>query len=972
MEYSTQYKNDDIFTFSKNKYSDDVIKIKEPVKNKEPIKNDYEDTKAILDNILSYYQKGQFSHLLKVVINNQESHLTLFYWQKMYFKILTLQELIEYKMLRYHKTEKLNSIQNYFTMFFKSIQEMCTNLDSLKMKIIPNKYIKMERKRQSVFLFSSFGRMKDNFKALKTSLSSHNFNKKNKRDVSRNKNKAYNLTNEKIMNNKLIKNIIPEITEIIITQSLRNIANFSKYCINKGNILDAIGFLSIGQRLIQETFSFVSSPESLHYASYIYISLSSILISTKNFLTAKNYIFLALIMCFIELEQRFIKRTKLKLIDQFIKIDKESSTYINIINKTFFIISIAFYHLGVCYENDNNINSANSAYIQSRYFNDHNSDFYQIESNFDMYLDNIIQRAAIREKLVRFLIIEEKRRKMMADVPKMNKNALRKNYNEHDKKNTIKFERLKKIIENLKLSELDDDEPSLLDKIRGGPFSKRVGIPTKNIHILNYMLDTKFNEFLMKHGEIKLNNLSPEMTSKVQRQILSIKREELENFYKSTNNKNNNDIKTSINLDQTNEEDLNGNIKKHKTLTYSLSLTNIKENNINSNNVIIRNNKKLTRNKSANYNRNNSKKLFLKDNTKIAKTNINDNLISSRYKNNKTNKKLFLLSEKDEDEDFLNWKYFDILKFSNKSQKKFPENNSSKKNNFKESKTFNSEFSPQNLNIKNNYILNSPTIINSEKNKMNKQFSYSSFSNISNKNNTINKVNSSKNTEKKFLLNLESQNILKESCNNNTNNMTQVKTSKRINKKNKFNKCKSELFIKSEDDKLRFNKKLIRTKKYYESQYQREIKFQKELLKCKSAEFFNTNEDEDNLAINFNKQKVLNDCYDFYHSKLKEIIYNRNNVVLNEKEQKDLIEQKIKSQSELFKNPKNNNLIRELIKKMTLKEKKLDENQLMGNKNCLYIDKITDQLDKINQREKTIINKLKCSNLFFSENVGKK
>ena len=84
----------------------------------------------------------------------------------MYFKILTLQELIEYKMLRYHKTEKLNSIQNYFTMFFKSIQEMCTNLDSLKMKIIPNKYIKMERKRQSVFLFSSFGRMKDNFKAL--------------------------------------------------------------------------------------------------------------------------------------------------------------------------------------------------------------------------------------------------------------------------------------------------------------------------------------------------------------------------------------------------------------------------------------------------------------------------------------------------------------------------------------------------------------------------------------------------------------------------------------------------------------------------------------------------------------------------------------------------------------------------------------------------------------------------------------
>ena len=121
----------------------------------------------------------------------------------------------------------------------------------------------------------------------------------------------YSLENKKKKINKKnsfektkIKKIIPEMIETLITYLLKHCYNFAKYCLYKNYFHDCIAFLSLGMRIIKSSFSFSSSPETLFWASHIYLFLSSLLISTNNFSSAKNYIVLILILCFIQLELR--------------------------------------------------------------------------------------------------------------------------------------------------------------------------------------------------------------------------------------------------------------------------------------------------------------------------------------------------------------------------------------------------------------------------------------------------------------------------------------------------------------------------------------------------------------------------------------------------------------------------------------------------------------------------------------------
>ena len=58
--------------------------------------------------------------------------------------------------------------------------------------------------------------------------------------------------------------------------------------------------------------------------------------------------------------------------------------------------------------------------------------------------------------------------------------------------NLKKFEKLEQYISTMKLREVDDDDPDLLNDVHRKPFSKQVGVPTKTIHVLNYLMDEKF------------------------------------------------------------------------------------------------------------------------------------------------------------------------------------------------------------------------------------------------------------------------------------------------------------------------------------------------------------------------------------------------------------------------------------------------------------------------------------------------
>jgi hypothetical protein len=252
--------------------------------------------------------------------------------------------------------------------------------------------------------------------------------------------------------------------------------------------------------------------------------MSSILILTKNFSTAKNYVIFTIIMCYIELELRLNKRDHYFYHIAYIKPDSNQELYLN---QIYSMLSIAFYHLGVCCENEYNNKMSHTLYEQSKYFDSQNNSHYQDESNFDLFMDSLIMRANLRNQLITFFSTEEKKKSILHNDIDIPRTVFSSNeYN--NKKKEKRFERVKYYIENLKIMELDDDEPDLLNKIKGKPFSKKVGIPTKNIHILNYLLSNKFNNYLRKTDKLELFNLTQESKIEIQKEIKFIKREELE------------------------------------------------------------------------------------------------------------------------------------------------------------------------------------------------------------------------------------------------------------------------------------------------------------------------------------------------------------------------------------------------------------------------------------------------------------
>jgi hypothetical protein len=185
----------------------------------------------------------------------------------------------------------------------------------------------------------------------------------------------------------------------------------------------------------------------------------------------------------------------------------------------------------------------------------------------------------------------------------------------------------------------------------------------------------------------------------------------------------------------------------------------------------------------------------------------------------------------------------------------------------------------------------------------------------------------------------------------------------KLKKKKKVkNKAKSQRF-----DKNIFNKKLTLKKNYLDSQYIRELKFQKELLKCKSLELYDndTNIIGSNMNIlsnSFNKQKIYNDCDMFFNKKIKEFM-NRQEIP-DEKEQLNLVNLKLKKENN--KNEENEGIINNNSENINNKRNKRRGGikESYYNHNNFFLEKIMSQINAINGKKFLI-------NLKLKENIDK-
>ena len=353
--------------------------------------------------------------------------------------------------------------------------------------------------------------------------------------------------------------------ECIISLILRQCYNYSQFCIHQNFLFDAIAFLSLGERLIRNTSEFFISPESDYYATCILLFLSSLFIISDNFGTAKKYLIICLKLSYKELELRLENNDYL---ESLININNCNEKEKEKIENIFLKISICFFHLGVCNENEYNYDSAYESYKQAKWFGNAIPNKSMVEFLVTLY--NMEKRELLRDQIFKFFkkeannLIEEPL-KSIIPKPKII-------YKEKD--NNQKFEILEKYLENLKIKEIDDDEPDLLNNIKGKPFTPKVGNTTKTIHVLNYLMENKFNNIIDKMKKIELHKLSEGTKEIIQKQIIRIKNDQREKERKGNINENK---KEENNI--TNSNNYSNNIFTfNNNNTYNSDIQELKEN----------------------------------------------------------------------------------------------------------------------------------------------------------------------------------------------------------------------------------------------------------------------------------------------------------------------------------------------------------------------------------------------------------
>ena len=196
-----------------------------------------------------------------------------------------------------------------------------------------------------------------------------------------------------------------------------------------------------------------SSPDSYFFASEIFLYLSSLMISERNYNTAINLISFSVKFSFISLELRLCKNidNNQTLFDL-----KKYQNEKKIISKILFNLSIAFYQLSVCHENQNNFYNSFLAIQNSNFFGK-----FTDNNDCNLYqnlIKKIESRLLMRNRLLLFFERNRERIELKENID--NKKFIRKKITYEERKQK-KFENLEKYLDKLKIKEIDDDNPDL-------------------------------------------------------------------------------------------------------------------------------------------------------------------------------------------------------------------------------------------------------------------------------------------------------------------------------------------------------------------------------------------------------------------------------------------------------------------------------------------------------------------------------
>ena len=273
-------------------------------------------------------------------------------------------------------------------------------------------------------------------------------------------------------------------SEFLILFLLKKCLILSKYHIHFGHIKDSIAICSLAMRLIMKTFNFFKSPDSFQISAEILLNLSSFLIAEENYETAKNLINHSIKFSYMSLELKLFKNgINYRLFNL-----KDYRNEIPQLSKLFFNLSVSFYQLGICFENEEESYNAFYSMKTAKFFLNILKD-----PKVNLFLDlvkRIEERLLMRSRIVIFFEKCVKKEELEEKEIKIKKVYNKLSYLEERRRR--KFNKIKEKVEKLKLVEVDDDEPDLFNRIGQKPKNENVLKSTKQLFLLEYLMSDDF------------------------------------------------------------------------------------------------------------------------------------------------------------------------------------------------------------------------------------------------------------------------------------------------------------------------------------------------------------------------------------------------------------------------------------------------------------------------------------------------
>ena len=363
-------------------------------------------------------------------------------------------------------------------------------------------------------------------------------------------------------------------SEFLILFLLQKCLILSKYHIHFGHIKDSIAICSLAFRLIMKTFDFFKSPDSFEISAEILLNLSSFLIAEQNYETAKNLINYSIKFSYMSLELKLFKNgINYRLFNL-----KDYRNELPQISKLFFNLSVSFYQLGICYENEEDSYNAFYSMKTAKFFGNILND--QKDNLFSDLVKKIEERLLMRSRIVIFFEKCVKKEELEEKEIKIKKVYNKLSFLEERKRR--KFNKIKEKVEKLKLIEVDDDEPDLFNKVGQKPINENVLKSTKQLYLLEYLMSDDFKDVVQKLKKIEINKLEKDTINKIQKKIISLKnneREKQENqnrkilslIKKLENIKKEDDESIREKEKEKDKKPLKNNINKNKSNTYMSS-----------------------------------------------------------------------------------------------------------------------------------------------------------------------------------------------------------------------------------------------------------------------------------------------------------------------------------------------------------------------------------------------------------------